>query len=161
MWLYNGKFITENKSWVDVNSIRHPPNWFVVWSDEDKISAGMVEVADPEIPSGIFYDFSRNEDGSYTSTERDLNLLKTQYIESTKQTANQLLALSDWQVIAKIERNRSIDESIVTYRSEVLTVCATIEGYINACDNLEEFKLLFNIPVDGVAPLHDWPELVE
>ena len=94
MWLYNGKFITENKSWVDVNSIRHPPNWFTVWSDEYKISVGLVEVADPEIPSGIFYDFSRNEDGSYTSTERDLNLLKTQYIESTKQTANQLLALT-------------------------------------------------------------------
>ena len=158
MWLHDGKLIAENKSWVDTNGIRHPPNWSAVWSDEDKIAAGMEEASDPEKPSGIFYDFSRNEDGSYTSIERDLNLLKTQYIESTKQTANQLLAISDWQVTAKIERNRSIDESIVTYRAEVLTVCETIEGYINACNNLEEFKLLFDIPVDGVAPMHDWPD---
>jgi len=159
MWLYDGKLIAENKSWVDVDNIRHPKNWSAVWSDEDKIAAGMEEASDPEKPSGIFYDFSRNEDGSYTSIERDLNLLKTQYIESTKQTAHQLLAISDWQVIAKAERDRTIDEAVTTYRASVISTCTTIEGQINTCDNLGEFKLLFESPEDGNAPpMHNWPE---
>jgi hypothetical protein len=159
MWLYNNKFIKENKSWVDANSIRHPNNWATVWSDESKIAAGLVEVADPEEPNGIFYDFSRNDDGTYTSTARDLNRLKSQYTELTKHTAHQLLAHSDWQIIAEFKRERTIDSDIVTYRAAVLTSCEIIEGRINVCNNLEEFKLLFNIPTDPDEnpPIHDWP----
>ena len=158
MWLHDGKLIAENKSWVDTNGIRHPPNWSAVWSDEDKIAAGMEEASDPEKPSGIFYDFSRNEDGSYTSIERDLNLLKTQYIESTKQTANQLLAISDWQVIAKAERDRTIDAAVATYRAAVISACTTIEAAITGAANMAAFQALFDIPVGGNAPVHDWPE---
>ena len=159
MWLYNNKFIKENKSWVDANSIKHPNNWATVWSDESKIAAGLVEVADPEKPSGVFYDFSRNDDGTYTSTARDLNRLKSQYTELTKHTAHQLLAHSDWQIIAEFKRERTIDSDIVTYRAAVLTSCEIIEGRINVCNNLEEFKLLFNIPTDPDEnpPIHDWP----
>tara|TARA_R100001086_G_scaffold241190_1_gene167938 strand:+ start:708 stop:911 length:204 start_codon:yes stop_codon:yes gene_type:complete len=66
MWLYNGKLVEENTSWVDVNGIRHPPNWNVVWSDNDKINAGMTEVSDVERPSDVFYSgISRNQDGSW------------------------------------------------------------------------------------------------
>ena len=163
MWLYNNKFIKESKSWSDANGIRHPKNWATVWSDESKIAAGLVEVADPEKPSGVFYDFSRNEDGTYASTARDLNLLKSQYTASTKHTAHQLLANSDWQIVAEFERARTIDSDVVTYRAAVLTTCEIIEEKINVCNNLEEFKLLFDIPTDadgnvtGDSPIHDWP----
>lgn len=160
MWLHNNKLIAESKSWVDANNIRHPPNWSAVWSAEYKISVGMVEVTDPERPSEIFYqDISRNEDGSYDSTERNLVELKTQYIASTKNAARQWLSSSDWQVIAQVERNRVIEEAIVTYRAAVLIACETIEGKINACNSLREFKLLFDTPVDGNAPIHDWPNI--
>jgi len=165
MWLYNNKLVAENQTWVNSDGVRHPPNWSAVWSDEDKKAAGMIEVADPRKPSPTFYDSSRNEDGSYASTEHDLNLLKTKFINSTKRGANGFLADSDWQVIAKVERSRSMDKSIVTYRAAVLTACETIEAKITGTADMVAFKVLFDEPQDaegnatGNAPIHDWPTL--
>ena len=48
----------------------------------------------------------------------------------TKKTANSLLAPTDWQVIAKAERDRAIDSNVATYRSAVIAKCAAIEKYI-------------------------------
>ncbi len=140
MWLYNGKLVEENTSWVDKDGIRHPPNWNSVWSDADKINAGMKEVADVEKPSGTFYkDIIRNEDGTYSAT-------------------GARLSDSDWQIIAKTERDREIDDATITYREAVLSACNLIETKISSCNSLDEFKALFIIPEEGNAQIHDWPE---
>jgi len=160
MWLYNGKLVQEKTSWVDENGVRHPPNWNDVWSNADKINAGMKEVADVEKPSGILYkDIIRNEDGTYSATELGLEELKTQHIISAKSAARAMLAVSDWQIIAKTERDREIDEATTTYREAVLSACDLIETKISSCNSLNEFKALFIIPEDGNAPIHDWPEM--
>jgi hypothetical protein len=164
MLLYEGKIIAENKSWVNASGVRHPPNWNAVWSDEDKKAMGMTEVADSERPSELFYqDISQNEDGSYNSTERSLSELKTQYIASTKRAARQWLESSDWQVIAETERERPMDEAVMTYRAAVISACTAIEEAITGAADMAAFKALFDEPQDadgnatGNAPMHDWP----
>ena len=160
MWLYNGKLVEEKTSWVDEHGIRHPPNWNSVWSDADKINAGMKEVADVEKPSETFYkDIIRNEDGTYSSTELGLEELKTQHLVRTKNAARTKRAVSDWQIIAKTERDRKIDEATATYRAAVRSACDSIETKISSCNSLDEFKALFVTPEDGNAPIHDWPKL--
>jgi hypothetical protein len=156
MWLYDGIYIAENSSWV-AGVIRHPPNW-AIWADADKEAAGLTQAADPEQPSDVFYSgISRNEDGSWAATERDLAGLKTDYTAATKRTAADKLSLSDWQVIAKTERDREIDEATATYRAAVLSSCSTIEGRIGACNTMDDFKALFVVPDEGNASINDWP----
>lgn len=56
--------------------------------------------------------------------------LKSQWIAKTKETANSLLAPTDWQVIAKAERDREVDSDVATYRAAVITACTAIKKAI-------------------------------
>jgi hypothetical protein len=139
------------------------------------------EVVQQPRPDDKFYYSSYNIDGSWTSTAKNLDDvnavdddgnarldedgnqlvikgLKTQWIAKTKETANSLLAPTDWQVIAKAERDREVDSDVATYRAAVISKCATIETAITNAADLDAFKALFVAPEDGNAPIYDWPE---
>ena len=102
------------------------------------------EVVQQAKPDDKFYYSSYNIDGSWTSTAKNLDDvtetilgedvttlgLKSQWITKTKETANSLLAPTDWQVVAKAERDRDIDSDVATYRAAVITKCAAIEKSI-------------------------------
>ena len=103
------------------------------------------EVVQQAKPDDKFYYSSYNIDGSWTSTAKNLDDvtvtndngeevttlgLKSQWIAKTKKAANNLLAPTDWQVIAKAERDRAIDSDVATYRAAVITKCAAIEKSI-------------------------------
>ena len=103
------------------------------------------EVVQQVKPDNKFYFSSYNIDGSWTSTAKNLDDvtvtndngeevttlgLKSQWIAKTKKAANNLLAPTDWQVIAKAERDRAIDSDVATYRAAVITKCAAIEKSI-------------------------------
>ena len=116
------------------------------------------EVVQQAKPDDKFYYSSYNIDGSWTSTAKNLDDvnevddngnarldadgnqlvtkgLKSQWIAKTKKTANSLLAPTDWQVIAKAERDRAIDSDVATYRAAVITACAAIEKAITDITN--------------------------
>ena len=158
----DGQIIQAGHSWTDADGTTHPSNW-QIWTPEYKASIGITEFTPEPQPDDRFYSWSQNEDLTYNKTEKSLDSLKTIWIKASKNRACTLLFESDWQVIAKLERDRIIDSDVATYRTSVLTYCETIEGQINACNNLEEFKLLFDTPTDsdgneiGKPPIHDWP----
>jgi len=145
------------------------------------------EVVQQVKPDDKFYYSSQNIDGSWTSTAKNLDDvnevdddgnarldadgnqlvtkgLKSNWIAKTKETANSLLAPTDWQVIAKSERDREVDSDVATYRAAVIAKCAAIETAITNAADFDAFKALFDVPVndDGVptgnAPIYDWPE---
>ena len=131
------------------------------------------EVVQQIKPDDKFYSSSYNIDGSWTSTAKNLDDvtatnddgeevttlgLKSQWIARTKETANSLLASTDWQVIAKSERDRDIDSGVATYRAAVISKCASIETAITNAADLDAFKALFVAPEDGNAPIYDWPK---
>jgi len=111
------------------------------------------EVVQQVKPDDKFYYSSQNIDGSWTSTAKNLDDvnevdddgnarldadgnqlvtkgLKSNWIAKTKETANSLLAPTDWQVIAKSERDREVDSDVATYRAAVIAKCAAIEKSI-------------------------------
>ena len=111
------------------------------------------EVVQQAKPDDKFYYSSYNIDGSWTSTAKNLDDvnevdddgnarldsdgnqlvtkgLKSHWIAKTKETANSLLSPTDWQVIAKAERDREVDSDVATYRAAVISKCAAIEKYI-------------------------------
>ena len=92
--------------------------------------------------------------------------LKTNWIAQTKTTANSKLSDTDWYVSRKFETDKSIPSAISTYRTAVRSATGTIETAINACDDLDDFKALFVVPMDsdnnptGKAPIYDFPDEV-
>ena len=147
MYVLNGtKELKPGQTWIDDNGVQHPGNWASVWSNDVKASYGIKEVAIQAKPDSRFYKINGPAfDGSWTSTAKNIedvtvtNLdgekittlgLKSQWIAQTKETANSLLAPTDWQVIAKVERDRAIDSDVATYRAAVITACTAIEKAI-------------------------------
>ena len=146
MYVLNGtKELKPGKTWTDDNGVQHPGNWASVWSDDVKASYGIKEVAVQVKPDSKFYWVGqRSLNGSWSSTPKNLDDvtetilgedvttlgLKSQWIARTKKTANSLLSPTDWQVIAKAERDRAIDSDVATYRAAVITKCAAIEKAI-------------------------------
>jgi hypothetical protein len=155
MYVLNGtKELKPGKTWTDDNGVQHPGNWASVWSDDVKASYGIKEVVIQPKPDSMFYWVGqRSLDGSWSSTPKNIDDvkevdkdgkailnengnqlitkgLKSQWIAKTKETANGLLASTDWQVIAKAERDRAIDSNVATYRAAVITACTAIEKAI-------------------------------
>ena len=152
--LNNTKELKPGKTWIDDNGVQHPGNWASVWSDDIKTSYGIKEVSIQAKPDNKFYWVSGPAlDGSWTSIERSLEDvkevdndgkaildddgnqvitlgLKSQWLAKTKKIANSLLDPTDWQVIAKAERDRAIDSNVATYRAAVITACTAIEKAI-------------------------------
>jgi hypothetical protein len=169
----DGQVISAGRSWSQ-DGVTHPRNWHI-WTTEYKASLGLTEIIEEPHPDSKFYKWSQNEDGSYNTREKSLtdvtnddgeviDGLKTIWINKTKTTANTLLAPTDWQVIAKAERDRAIDSDVATHRAAVISACAAIEAAITGAANMAAFQALFDIPVDedgnptGKKPVHDWPE---
>ena len=147
MYVLNGtKELKPGKTWTDDNGVQHPSNWASVWSDDVKASYGIKKVTIQAKPDSMFYQVNGPAlDGSWTSTAKNIDDvtvtnfdgekittlgLKSQWIARTKEIANSLLASTDWQVIAKAERDRAIDSDVATYRAAVITACTAIEKAI-------------------------------
>ena len=86
------------------------------------------------------------------STERLITKgLKSNHIEQVKQTANSILAQTDWMVIRKAERNVDIPADTVAYRAAVVAKAAELETAISAVTTVEALKELnLSFPNNGV-----------
>ena len=105
------------------------------------------QIWDADYDNGAGKDKGKWVDGS----EKVVNQgLKTPMIAQVKDTANKLLAKTDWMVIRKYERDVAIPSATATYRAAVITECARLETAIaNAAD------------VDALATVmagQDWPK---
>lgn len=77
--------------------------------------------------------------------------LKSIHIAQVKQTANSILAQTDWMVIRKAERNVDIPADIVAYRAAVVAKVAELETAISAVTTVEALKELnLSFPNNGV-----------
>jgi hypothetical protein len=177
---YNGKIIRAGRSWQDDNNITHPATW-MRWSDEYKVTMGLVWEDDPAPFDSRFYwaaDLPKalddvnevDEDGNplMQDGEQVVTLgLKSVYKAQTKITAASLLAFSDWQVIKATEvADYSVPSAVTQYRADVRTASNTIEAAIDAASDINVFMALWDVPVDadgnptGNAPINDWPDEV-
>lgn len=178
-WLHNGIKLKVGKSWSDGN-YKHPYNWATAWSDEDKKQWGVTWQDDVDTSYDNRFYWARDVERSLTNineVDEDNNPildedgnqvvtkgLKTIWIEQTKETANNLMAKSDWYVVRYAEKSTAIPSEISTYRDAVRTATGTIETAINACSDLDAFKQLFIAPTDadgnptGKATIYNFPD---
>jgi len=68
--------------------------------------------------------------------------LKSNHITQVKQTANSILAQTDWMVIRKAERSIDIPADTVAYRAAVVAKASELETAISAVTSVEELIAL-------------------
>ena len=181
VWKHNGRTIQTGRAWVSDDNTKYPRQWNNL-TDAEKKSAGLVWEDDPVVETfdNRFYwakgierkledENIVDEDGKAVTDpitgKQQVQLgLKSIYISQTKNTANNLLSKSDWEITRKAEKGTAIASATSTYRDKVRTSCDTIETKINNCSNLKEFMALFDSPTDskgevnGKPPIYDFPD---
>ena len=125
MFLLNGQPLQLDTPF-EVNGTSYPANWLRLTSIEEKNAIGITEVAD----TTVTYD-----DRFYWGVDipMDLDVLKTRWSAQVKDTANKLLAQTDWMIIRKIERSVDIPADTATYRAAVLAECTSLVAAITSC----------------------------
>lgn len=140
----------------------YPANWLRLTSTAEKEAIGITEVADEtttyddrfywgvDNPKLLNDREESDEDGNpmyvkvlgtvdgkpamVDSSERLVTKgLKSQWTATVKDTANKLLAQTDWMVIRKAERDVAIPTATATYRAAVLTECSRLVTAIAGC----------------------------
>ena len=140
MFLLNGSPLPLDTPF-QIDGTSYPANWLRLTSIEEKNAVGITEVADTQATyDDRFYWGVDNpkqlDDLTVTPEQGDPYIqhgLKHYWIATVKETANKLLAQSDWMVIRKAERNIDIPADTVTYRAAVITECTRLVTAIQGC----------------------------
>tara|TARA_R100001126_G_scaffold6567_3_gene3677 strand:+ start:1190 stop:1765 length:576 start_codon:yes stop_codon:yes gene_type:complete len=183
----DGTYLKEGQAWVGVDGTKYPSVW-TRFSDSELKSFGLTWEDPPasEKPVDTRFYSGRKTDGTLIEkslddtpavdsdgkeiidprTDKQLVYtgLKSHWIAQTKETANIMLAKTDWMITRKYEKGTAIPSDTTSYRDSIRTACNTIETKINNCTKLSELIALFDTPLDseGVAtgqpPIFDFPE---
>ncbi len=106
-----------------------------------------VQVWDADYDNGA----GKDKGKMVNSSEKLINQgLKTVMTSQVKETANTLLASTDWMVIRKYERDVAIPSATATYRAAVITECARLETAIGNASDVDALK--------AVMDAQDWPK---
>jgi hypothetical protein len=141
MFLLNGQPLPLDTPF-EVDGTSYPANWLRLTSIEEKNAIGITEVAD----TTVTYD-----DRFYWGVDnpKDLDGLKTNWTAQVKDTANKLLAQTDWMVIRKVERNVDIPTATATYRAAVIAECTRLVAAISSCTDVPSLAT--------VVTTQNWP----
>jgi len=140
MFLLNGNPLPIDTPF-EIDGTHYPSNWLRLTSIEEKNAVGITEVADPEPYDDRFWWGHDNP--------KDLDMLKTNWTAQVKDTANKLLAATDWMYIRKIERNVDLPANTLTYRQAVIAECVRLVTAITGAADV--FALITVVTTQG------WP----
>lgn len=156
MFLLNGKPLAVDTPF-QIDGTSYPANWLRLTSIEEKNAVGITEVPDDVIDyDSRFYwgvDNPKQLDDLTVTPEEGVPYiqygLKHQWITQVKDTANKLLAVSDWMVIRKAERNVDVPQSTSAYRISIINECTRLVAAINACTDVPSLI--------AIVTTQDWP----
>ena len=126
-----GRLIPTGKAFSH-NSISYPSNWLNVASAEDIAAAGLTVYTPPPIEV----------------VRAPLDREKADGIARAKDTANKMLAGSDWQVTASVERGRVVPTDWAEYRAAVIAEADRLEQQFSTAESYEA--------IDAIQ--QNWPE---
>jgi hypothetical protein len=142
----------------EINGTSYPANWLRLTSIEEKNAVGIVEVADTTTSyDDRFYwgvdnpkqleDITVTPEGGEPYVQKGM---KSNWTAQVKDTANKLLAQTDWMVIRKTERDVAIPTATATYRAAVITECSRLVSAIAGASDVSAFI--------AVVTAQNWPQ---
>ena len=147
MWYSESKGLVKTPRAITVNDIQHPANVFRVWS-KDELAAIGFRPARINAPDSRYYNTGAENynlvDGewiiSYTSTEKNVEDLKTDLTSKIKTNVGSLLSGSDWMVIREADGGAAMANDWKTYRSNVRAHGNSLESEVQSFSNLQDVK---------------------
>jgi len=117
MFVLDGKPLALDRAFTH-NGIQYPSRWLRLASPEDRAAIGITEQAEPPAWDQRFY-WGYAEDGSLI--EKDLDGLKEQWTVQVKQTANSLLAQTDWAITRASDPSsgKAVSASVLAERERI------------------------------------------
>jgi len=177
MFILDGKPLSLDRAFTTADGTQYPRNWLRLASPEQKAAIGITEQPD-QIQHDQKYFWGYDADGNLIPKQLDdigpdpitgitTTGLKTLHINQTKQTANTLLAPTDWYVVRKFERDVDVPVGIASYRASVISISAERETLIGLTTSVVELKGLYESSVVGVGTeqtiqpplMPEWPSL--
>jgi hypothetical protein len=108
MFLLNGKPLSPDVAFTDINNIQRPANWLRLASVAERAAAGVTEVPDPPNYDQRFF--------WGPDLPKDHGQLVEQWTATTRATANTLLAPTDWMVVREVDNNTPMDPAVKELR---------------------------------------------
>jgi len=174
MFILNGKPLAPDTAFTTADGTQYPANWLRLSSLKEKEAIGITEVPD-EIPYDQRYYWGYDADGNLIPKQLEDEVvtpeegepytqtgLKTLHIQQTKETANKLLAPTDWYIIRKLERNIDVPTDVAEYRAGVIAVSEQRETLISSVTTVQELKELYEYSGENneISPLMpEWPNI--
>jgi hypothetical protein len=138
MFLLDGKPLSPDVAFTDINGIQRPANWLRLASAEERAAAGITEVPDPPSYDQRFY--------WGPDLPKDHAELVSQWSEQTRTTANTLLQPSDWMVIREADNGAEVPLEVKAYRQLVREKCGTKITAIEATTTTAELAAYITSP---------------
>ena len=86
--------------------------------------------------------------GAYSTTARDLDDLKENFVREQKLNARRILAITDWLVVRLAENGNALPAAVETFRDNVRTVSDDNCTLIYAAADIAALKTLIDAPVE-------------
>ena len=125
----NGEHLEINVPFKDSKGASYPANWIVNASKSELAAVptgGITWVDEPSYDQRFYWG---------ASNPKDIAGLKTLCIQAQKDTANTLLAPTDWMVVRAAEGGTALPSDTKTERAAIRTKCKEREDQITACSD--------------------------
>ena len=136
MFLLDGKVLPLDTPFKHAG-ISYPATWLRLTTLQEKEAIGIVEVPDPPNPS---YDqrFYWGYDADGHLIPKDHTQLVEQWTNQTRQTANTLLAPTDWIIIREADNGKAADPALKQWREDIRLATGTKNAAITATADTDE-----------------------
>ena len=148
MFILDGKPLALDTPFTH-NDIQYPANWLRLTTLAEKIAIGITEEPDIVVSyDDRFYwgiDNPKQLEDTYENQEIDGETvsvkvgtgLKTHWVAQVKETANKLMAPTDWMVIRQLFKGIGMSALVENYRDAVVAEANRLETAILAAPNVE------------------------
>ena len=104
----------------EANGTLYPANWLRLASPNERSAIGITEVPDPPYYDQRFY---WGYTASGTLIPKDHTQLVETWTDTTRQTANTLLAPTDWTIVREVDNGTPVSSGLKAWRQQVRYAC--------------------------------------
>ena len=142
---------------------------FTLYTTEEKKRINIYDINKKDLPDLAFYNvgtssYSYDADKEtvneeFSITEKHLSVLKPYHKEKCKQKAYGRIELFNWLVQRYVyDNSQAIPDAVVKYVASVRTHCNTICTAIDNCNNLDNFKIVYEKIYNNNGEYYTWPD---
>jgi hypothetical protein len=134
------------------DGIQYPANWLRLATPEEREAIGITEEPDPAPYDQRFY--------WGPGLPKDHTQLVEQWTQQTRQTANTLLAPTDWIIIREADNGKAADPAIKTWREEIRLAAGSKNYEIEQTVDTDALAAYITGPDYPAWPPQGQPEIV-